>query len=99
MSSNKSLSLRIACDGESASGKSLASKLIGRKLGLFVLNSGIIYRYASFLIIKHKPRKTIPFIRKKFKNLNKLRVQTRNLRHFFANSALQQVEVMGGISQ
>ena len=79
MSSNKSLPLRIACDGESASGKSLASKLIGRKLGLFVLNSGIIYRYASFLIIKHKPRKTIPFIRKKFKNLNYKKISKLNL--------------------
>ena len=48
--------LRIACDGESASGKSLASKLIGRKYNLFVLNSGIAYRYASYLIIKRRPK-------------------------------------------
>ena len=66
----RSKALRIACDGESASGKSLASKLIGRKYKLYVLNSGIIYRYASFLIIKHKPKKIVSFLRKKFKNLN-----------------------------
>ena len=57
--------LRIACDGESASGKSLASKLIGRKYNLFVLNSGIAYRYASYLIIKRRPKKTISFLKKK----------------------------------
>ena len=70
MSPIKTLPLRIACDGESASGKSLAAKLIGRRFKLFVLNSGLLYRYASFLIIQHKPKKTIPFIKKKFKNLN-----------------------------
>ena len=63
-------SLRIACDGESASGKSFASKIISKKYGLFCLNSGLAYRYASFLIIKNKPIKTIPFLKKKFKNLN-----------------------------
>ena len=66
----KNKPLRIACDGESASGKSLASKLIGRRLGLYVLNSGLIYRYASFLIIKHKPKKIIPLLKRKIKNLN-----------------------------
>ena len=61
----KNRPLRIACDGESASGKSFASKAIGRKYGLFVLNSGLAYRYASFLITKHKPKKIIPFLKKK----------------------------------
>jgi len=59
--------LRIACDGESASGKSLASRLIGKKYGLFVLNSGFAYRYASFLILKNKPRKIIPFLKRNLK--------------------------------
>ena len=63
----KHKSLRIACDGESASGKILASKLIGRKYKLFVLNSGLAYRYASFLIIKHKHRRIISFLKKRFK--------------------------------
>ena len=75
----KNKPLRIACDGESASGKSFASRLIGRKYGLFVLNSGLAYRYASFLIIKHKPQKTISFLKKKFKNLNYKKITRRNL--------------------
>ena len=65
---NNSLSLRVACDGESASGKSFASKMIGRKYGCYVLNSGIAYRYASFLVIKYKPKKIIPFLKKNLKN-------------------------------
>ena len=75
----KNKPLRIACDGESASGKSFASKAIGRKYGLFVLNSGLAYRYASFLITKHKPKKIIPFLKKKFKNLNYKKITRRNL--------------------
>ncbi len=34
------------------------------------MNSGLLFRYASRLIIKHKPKKIISFLRKKFKNLN-----------------------------
>ena len=75
----KNKPLRIACDGESASGKSFASRLIGKKYRLFVLNSGLAYRYASFLIIKYKPKKTIPFLKKKFKNLNYKKITQRNL--------------------
>ena len=70
MSLNNLLSLRIACDGESSSGKSTAAKLISKKYKLFCMNSGLLFRYASRLIIKHKPKKTISFLRKKFKNLN-----------------------------
>jgi cytidylate kinase len=75
----KNKALRIACDGESASGKSLASKLIGRKYGLYVLNSGIAYRYASFLIIKYKPKKIVHFLKKKFRNLNYKKINHLNL--------------------
>ena len=67
---NNSLALRIACDGESSSGKSTAAKLISKKYNLFCMNSGLLFRYASFLIIKYKPKKNISFLKKKFKNLN-----------------------------
>ena len=70
LSLNKSLSLRVACDGESSSGKSTAAKLISKKYKLYCMNSGLLFRYASRLVIKHKPKKIIPFLRKKFKNLN-----------------------------
>jgi len=64
------MSLRIACDGESSSGKSTAAKLISKKYKLFCMNSGLLFRYASYLIIQHKPKKKISFLKKKFKNLN-----------------------------
>ena len=70
MSLDNSLSLRIACDGESSSGKSTAAKLISKKYNLFCMHSGLLFRYASYLIIKHKPKKIIPFLKKRFKNLN-----------------------------
>ena len=79
MSSIKALPLRIACDGESASGKSLAAKLISKKYKLFCMNSGLLFRYASRLIIKRKPKKIIPFLRKKFRNLNYKHITHLNL--------------------
>ena len=62
--------LIIACDGESASGKSTAAKLVSKKYNLLLINSGLLYRFASRLIILNKPKNTITFLRKKF---NKLR--------------------------
>ena len=79
MSSIKTLPLHIACDGESASGKSLAAKLISKKYKLFCMNSGLLFRYASRLIIKRKPKKIIPFLRKKFRNLNYKHITHLNL--------------------
>ena len=60
----------MACDGESSSGKSTAARLISKKYKLFCMNSGLLFRYASHLIIKHKPKKIIPYLREKFINLN-----------------------------
>ena len=76
---NNSLTLRVACDGESSSGKSTAAKLISKKYKLFCMNSGLLFRYASRLIIKHKPKKIISFLRKKFKNLNYKHITHLNL--------------------
>ena len=73
------LSLRLACDGEGGSGKSTAAKLISKKYNLFYMNSGLLFRYASFLIIKHKPKKIISFLRKRFKNLNYKKITHINL--------------------
>jgi len=79
LSSTKALSLRIACDGESASGKSFASKAISKKYKIFCLNSGLLFRFASLLILKHEPKKIIPFLKKKFKNLNYNKITQLNL--------------------
>jgi|TARA_B110000116_G_C16712614_1_gene525225 CMP/dCMP kinase len=62
--------LCLAFDGFSASGKSLGAKLISKKYKLKLLNSGLLYRYAAFLILKNKPNKKISFLKKKFSTLN-----------------------------
>ena len=62
--------LIIACDGVSASGKSTAAKLISKKYKLLLINSGLIYRYCSKLIINENPKNIVPFLRKKFERVS-----------------------------
>ena len=71
--------LIIACDGESASGKSTAAKLISKKYNLLLINSGLLYRYGSSLIIKHKPKNPISFLDKKFNNVSYKLISKQNL--------------------
>ena len=59
--------LIIACDGESASGKSTAAKLISKKYDLLLINSGLLYRYASKLIIENNPKNEVNFLKKNLK--------------------------------
>ena len=76
---NKYKKLIIACDGESASGKSTASKLVSKKYSLMLVNSGLFYRYGSKLILKHNPKKIVPFLKKKFQNLTYKTISKENL--------------------
>ena len=62
--------LIIACDGESASGKSTAAKLVSKKYNLLLINSGLIYRYCSKMIIKQNPKNIIKFLKKKLKKVS-----------------------------
>ena len=71
--------LIIACDGESASGKSTAAKLISKKYNLLLINSGLLYRYGSKLIIKHKPRNPISFLNNKFNSVSYKLISKQNL--------------------
>ena len=66
----KNKMLKITCDGGAATGKSTGAKLIAKKYDLAFLSSGLLYRYASFLILKYKPKNNINFLKKKFKKLN-----------------------------
>ncbi len=72
-------SLIIACDGEAASGKSTGAKLIAKKYKLLLINSGLLYRYASKLIIENDPENTINFLKKKFKKINYKKISKLNL--------------------
>jgi len=62
--------IQISCDGGAATGKSTGAKLIAKKYKLKFLSSGLLYRYASFLLLNNKPKNKINFIKSKFKNLN-----------------------------
>ena len=75
----KNKSLQISCDGGAATGKSTGARMIAKKFNLKFLSSGLLYRYASFLILKHKPQNVIIFLEKKFKNLNYKRLDKINL--------------------
>ena len=71
--------LIIACDGESASGKSTAAKLISKKYNLTLINSGLLYRYASRLILKSNPKNSVLFLKKKFENISYKSITKHNL--------------------
>ena len=44
-----------------------------------LINSGLLYRYGSKLIIKHKPKKIIPFLNKAFKKATYKKIEKQNL--------------------
>ena len=76
---NKLKKLIIACDGESASGKSTAAKLIAKKYKLLLVNSGLLYRYGSKLAIIHKPKNLVSFLKSKFKKISYKTIAKQNL--------------------
>ena len=77
--SYKSKFIQISCDGGAATGKSTAAKMISKKYRLKFLSSGLLYRYASYLILKEKPKNKVNYLKKKFKKLNYKRLDNINL--------------------
>ena len=69
----------ISCDGGAASGKTTGAKLISKKYNLKFLSSGLLYRYAAYLLLTKKYQNKITFLRKKFKNLNYRKLDNMNL--------------------
>lgn len=79
MKLKKNKILRITCDGGAATGKSTGAKLIAKKFGLSFLSSGLLYRYASYMIIKKNPKNIINFLKKEFIKLNYKKLNNINL--------------------
>ena len=79
MKLKKNKVLRITCDGGAATGKSTGAKLIANKFGLSFLSSGLLYRYASYMIIKKNPKNIINFLKKEFIKLNYKKLNNINL--------------------
>jgi cytidylate kinase len=75
----KNKTLRITCDGGAATGKSTGAKLIAKKFNLSYLSSGLLYRYASYMILKKNPKYMIKFLKKEFLKLNYRKLNTINL--------------------
>jgi cytidylate kinase len=71
--------LVVAADGSAASGKTTGAKRISKKYGLKFLSSGLLYRYASYQILKHNPKNRIKFLKKSFYNLNYNKLNKINL--------------------
>ena len=75
----KNKTLRITCDGGAATGKSTGAKLIAKKFKLSFLSSGLLYRYASYIILKKNPKNIINFLKKEFLKLNYKKLDSINL--------------------
>jgi len=71
--------LIIAADGSAASGKTTGAKKISKIYGLKFLSSGLLYRYASYQLIKRKPKNKISFLKKSFKKLNIKKLNNKKL--------------------
>ncbi len=71
--------LQISCDGGAATGKSTGAKMIARKYNLKFLSSGLLYRYASYLILKFEPKNRIAFLKMRFRKLNYKQINKINL--------------------
>ena len=75
----KNKNIQISCDGGAATGKSTGARLISKKYKLKVLSSGLLYRYAGFLLLKYNPKNKIKFLKKKFKYLDYSKIKKNNL--------------------
>ena len=76
---DKKYQLIISADGSAASGKTTGAKRISKMFGLKFLSSGLLYRYASYVLLKHKPKNKLSFLKKKFNNLNLSKINKLNL--------------------
>ncbi len=88
----KRKSFQISCDGGAATGKSTGAKLIANKYKLKFLSSGLLYRYAAFIILKNRPKNRIKYLKIKFrnldlKNLKSVSLQTPKVSEFSAEIA------------
>ena len=69
----------VAADGSAASGKTTGARKISKKYGLKFLSSGLLYRFASYQILKYQPKNKIIFLKKTFKKLNLNKLSSLNL--------------------
>ena len=88
----KNRSIQISCDGGAATGKSTGAKMITKKYKLNFLSSGLLYRYASFLILRYKPENKLNFFffffkKLNYKNLNIIKLHSPEISEYSAKIA------------
>ncbi len=71
--------LQISCDGGASTGKSTGARMISKKYKLKFMSSGLLYRYAAYLLIKNNPKNKINFLKNKFYHLNYQKLKKINL--------------------
>ena len=71
--------IQVSCDGGAATGKSTGAKMISKKYNLRFLSSGLLYRYAAYLILKFNPKNKFKFLSTKFNNLDYKKINKINL--------------------
>ena len=79
MKLNKNYKLVVSADGSAASGKTTGAKRISKMYGLKFLSSGLLYRYASYELLKYRPKNKYLFLKKKINNLNLKKLDKLNL--------------------
>ena len=70
MKKNIKGALLISCDGGASSGKTTGAKIIAKKYKLKFLSSGLLYRYAGYLILKYNPKNKTGFLKNRIKKVN-----------------------------
>ena len=70
MKKNIKSTLIISCDGGASSGKTTGAKIIAKKYKLKFLSSGLLYRYAGYLILKYNPKNKTSFLKNRIKKVN-----------------------------
>ena len=79
MKYKKNRFIQVSCDGGAATGKSTGAKMISKKYNLRFLSSGLLYRYAAYLILKFNPKNKFKFLSTKFNNLDYKKINKINL--------------------
>jgi len=79
LNSKKTKHIRIAIDSTAGSGSSSLALRLAKNYNLRYLDTGKIYRWCAFKIIKKKPKNKIKFLGKIIKSLNLKELQNKKL--------------------
>ena len=79
MKLKKNKPMRIAIDATAGSGSTSLAIRLARHYKLRYLDTGKVYRWCAFQILKKKPKNKIKFLRNKMKSLNLKKLQDKKL--------------------